>query len=91
LKKIKDARPTKQKPNNLLGLVNPYNIKEAAYYKWHNRGRQEGSAIDDWLEAERHLQGHIFGYTEPVERNLESMSISQGDPFYMRKQEQGSQ
>jgi|GEM_PF-1712463 hypothetical protein len=83
--------PRQQTALNSTAIIDPHRIEEAAYYKWHNRGRQEGSAIDDWLEAERHLQGHIFGYTEPVERNLESMSISQGDPFYMRKQEQGSQ
>jgi hypothetical protein len=60
LKKIKDARPTKQKPNNLLGLVNPYNIKEAAYYKWLNRGSQGGDAVKDWLEAELELQTELY-------------------------------
>jgi hypothetical protein len=31
-------------------------IRIAAYYRWEERGRIEGSDVDDWLEAEKDVQ-----------------------------------
>lgn len=33
-------------------------IAELAYRIWESQGRPEGTDIDDWLQAERHLQKH---------------------------------
>jgi hypothetical protein len=60
LKKIKDSPPTKQKPDSLLCLVDPYNIEEAAYYQWINRGGQGGDAVNDWLTAELELRKKLY-------------------------------
>ncbi len=56
MKKVTDAPRTQQKSDHLLGLVDPYNIQEAAYYKWLHRGQQEGDAVKDWLVAELELR-----------------------------------
>lgn len=50
---------TKQKLKNLSSLANPYNLEEAAYYKWLNRGGQNGDALKDWLEAESELKAEL--------------------------------
>ena len=34
----------------------PDEIAEAAYHRYLNRGKQDGSDFDDWLEAERELR-----------------------------------
>jgi len=51
---------TKQKTKSLSFLVNPYNLEEAAYYKWLNRGSRGGDAVKDWLEAELELQAELL-------------------------------
>lgn len=42
-------RKQAQAPDEVL--VNLW-VREAAYYRWQDRGRQEGTALDDWLYAE---------------------------------------
>jgi Protein of unknown function (DUF2934) len=32
-------------------------IREAAYHHWQERGRPEGTALDDWLYAEAGFSG----------------------------------
>jgi hypothetical protein len=75
---------------NLTSFIDPNRIEEAAYYKWENRGRPECGAVDDWLEAEKELQSHLYGNEEPFERNLGYIPSSHVLPVYLGKQEQGS-
>jgi hypothetical protein len=37
------------------GLISPARIAERAYALYERRGREEGHALDDWLQAEREL------------------------------------
>ena len=37
------------------GLVSPHRIAERAYELYEQRGREDGHALDDWLQAEREL------------------------------------
>ena len=37
------------------GLLTPEQIAERAYLLYERRGREEGHALDDWLQAEREL------------------------------------
>ena len=60
LKHVTKNPTNSSKPNNLLSLVDPYNIKEAAYYKWVRRGRQPGGALQDWLEAESEMKAEVY-------------------------------
>lgn len=40
------------------GLVSPHRIAERAYELYEQRGREDGHALDDWLQAERELLGN---------------------------------
>jgi hypothetical protein len=75
---------------NLTAFIDPGRIEESAYYKWENRGRPECGAVDDWLEAEKELQDHLYGNQEPLERNLGYMSFKPDKPISGEQQEQGS-
>jgi hypothetical protein len=37
----------------------PHTVRELAYRLWEQRGRPEGGAEEDWLEAERQLSGDV--------------------------------
>ena len=37
------------------GLVSSHRIPERAYQLYEQRGREDGHALDDWLQAEREL------------------------------------
>jgi Protein of unknown function (DUF2934) len=43
-------------------------IARLAFEKWCRRGRQEGTAEQDWLEAERELQPSDPPYVEALAR-----------------------
>jgi hypothetical protein len=34
-------------------------IAQLAYHRWEERGRPDGSDVDDWLSAERELSHHF--------------------------------
>jgi DUF2934 family protein len=36
--------------------VNQVDVAELAYLRWVERGRPQGSPLDDWFEAERELR-----------------------------------
>jgi hypothetical protein len=36
-------------------------IASRAYERWQRRGQPDGSAEEDWFEAERELEGHEIG------------------------------
>jgi hypothetical protein len=38
------------------GLISPDQIAERAFALYEQRGREEGHALDDWLQAERELR-----------------------------------
>lgn len=43
-------------PSGLRGTTTPEEeIRQHAYYLYEQRGRQDGRATDDWLEAEREI------------------------------------
>jgi hypothetical protein len=47
------SAPATQQPE---GGASPAEIAEAAYRRWVERGCPQGSAEEDWLEAERELK-----------------------------------
>ena len=56
-------------PNRIeRGTVTELEIAHRAYQIYRNRGGQDGSAVDDWLEAERELNQRSsipFGFPPP--------------------------
>lgn len=47
---------TSSTPNYQTGKVSQEKIAMRAYEKWCQRGKPQGTQMQDWLEAERELQ-----------------------------------
>jgi hypothetical protein len=50
------SRPSKSDPSEKNGQAQDY-IAQRAYELYEQRGRQEGRALEDWLNAEQQLMG----------------------------------
>jgi hypothetical protein len=53
---LRTANPTSTQPTSHPVQVPHEKIAARAYERWCKRGRPHGSAVQDWLEAERELQ-----------------------------------
>jgi hypothetical protein len=53
------ARPEhpRESSNEIVGVVSPDAVAVRAYELFEERGREPGRDVDDWLRAERELQG----------------------------------
>ena len=49
-------RSDKTTPENQPAVPSEEAIRDRAYHKYEERGREPGHDVDDWLEAERELQ-----------------------------------
>jgi hypothetical protein len=45
-----------QEPHRLDATPNPEDVQERAYFRYLERGRTDGQALDDWLVAETELR-----------------------------------
>jgi DUF2934 family protein len=43
-------------------------IREAAYHRWREQGRPEGTALDDWLYAEAGITGGVTMKKAPAKK-----------------------
>ena len=48
--------PAKERPNHVGGTANRDEVQERAYFRYVERGRIDGKAIDDWLTAETEIR-----------------------------------
>ena len=39
-----------------MGNVTPEKVRETAYFIWEQKGKPQGSEVDDWTEAEKQLK-----------------------------------
>ena len=63
----KPRRPATKKPNGATnGGASSEDVARRAYEIYESRGRQHGSALDHWLEAERQLKSVPTSVTGPI-------------------------
>ena len=48
---------SRQPSNEMVGIASPDVVAVRAYELFQERGREPGRDVDDWLRAERELQG----------------------------------
>lgn len=53
-----ESLPAPQTPELLAGPSVDERIRLRAYHLYEHRGRIDGQALNDWLDAERELRGH---------------------------------
>ena len=49
----------------MKSVVDPSRIRDRAYARWQERGRPEGTAEQDWFEAERELSEQLASEAQP--------------------------
>jgi hypothetical protein len=57
--------PQQQTRADMQAEPNRDQIQERAYYRYVERGRSDGKALDDWLVAETELRGQANARSEP--------------------------
>lgn len=81
---------------SLAGVVGPevrgHMIREAAYYRYVQRGYAHGADVDDWLAAESEIDAalaapRIAEVVEPAEMELGEYGIQEGGKHGIRKDE----
>jgi hypothetical protein len=75
--------PEPQAVSEAVSVVSHREIARLAYSYWEARGRQGGSAVEDWFRAESELQAAIAaGGARSIEANKSAPGAAPGSKEY---------